>query len=112
MHNAMAGRRNVATTTAAGAEKSSNANEPARRTGRRVSTRNTLNTFNPRLIFSQIVAIQCFHYLILGLMVQINHFMFATSVTIDRIFTDEYLSVWTRKGWIDSFAILSSYLFG
>mmetsp|Transcript_9898 Transcript_9898/g.16441 ORF Transcript_9898/g.16441 Transcript_9898/m.16441 type:complete len:112 (-) Transcript_9898:1019-1354(-) len=109
---AMAGRRNVATTTAGGNDKSSTKNEPTRRTGRRVSSRTSSNTFNPKLIFSQIVAIQCFHYLILGLMVQINHFVFATSVTIDRIFTDEYLTVWTPMGWIDSFAILFSYLFG
>jgi hypothetical protein len=108
----MAGRRNVATTTVAGTN--SAASEPAPRNGRRVSSRNGSNTstFNPKLIFAQILAIQCFHYLILGLMVQINHFIFATSVTIDRIFTDEYLTVWTAKGWIDSFAILFSYLFG
>jgi hypothetical protein len=115
----MAGRRNIstttsATTTIADAEKSTKTNETSRRpdNNRRVSSPNNSNNFNPKLIFSQIVAIQCFHYLILGLMFQINHFVFATSVTIDRIFTDDYLTVWTWMGWVDSSAILLSYLFG
>ena len=52
--------------------------------------------FNPRLILGQIVALQCFHYASMGLLVQLNHGLFGTSVTIDRIFTDRYLR-WFRS---------------
>jgi hypothetical protein len=105
----MAGRRTAAATNI------NNASGPeiAMGRGRRpIRTPVITTSFNPKLIFSQIVAIQCFHYLILALLFQINHVMFATSVTIDRIFTDEYLTMITRKGWIDNSAILLSYLFG
>jgi Integral membrane protein S linking to the trans Golgi network len=75
------------------------------------NNKNSIN-FNPKLIFSQIVALQCFHYLVLGIIFQFDHFFFSTSITIDRIFTDHFLTVWTWVGWIDSSAILLSYLFG
>lgn len=70
------------------------------------------NQFNPKLIFSQIVALQCFHYLLLGFIFQINHVVFNTSITIDRIFTDQYLHLWKSQGWPDDFAVLLSYLLG
>jgi hypothetical protein len=56
--------------------------------------------------------LQCFHYLVLGIIFQCDHVIFNTTITIDRIFTDNYLGVWTWIGWIDSSAILLSYLFG
>ena len=68
----------------------------------------SMKNFNPRLIFSQIVALQCFHYLSLGLLVQINHVLYGQSVTVDRMFTDEYLKVW-HGGWQDAFAVFFSY---
>ncbi|KAL7514889.1 hypothetical protein ACHAXN_012163 [Cyclotella atomus] len=68
--------------------------------------------FNPRLILSQIASLQSFHYLILGLVFQINHVLFATSITIDRIFTAKYLDVWTAAGWIDNAAVLLSSIIG
>ena len=68
----------------------------------------SMKNFNPRLIFSQIVAMQCFHYLFLGLLFQINHVLYGQSVTIDRMFTDEYLKVW-HGGWQDAFAVFLSY---
>ena len=106
----MAGRRNIA--TAGGAEKSSTANESNMPRLGRSSSKYSANIFNPKLIFSQIVALQCFHYLVLGIIFQFDHFFFNTSITIDRIFTDHFLAVWTWIGWIDSSAILLSYLFG
>ena len=81
------------------------------RSGAKYAYNNSIN-FNPKLIFSQIVALQCFHYLVLGIIFQFDHFFFSTSITIDRIFTDHFLTVWTWIGWIDSSAILLSYLFG
>ena len=69
--------------------------------------------FNPKLIFSQIVAMQCFHYVILGFIIQVNHVLFNTSITVDRIFVaDEYLNLWSLHGWIDNFAILLTSCIG
>jgi|EP00970_Alexandrium_tamarense_P017005 hypothetical protein len=68
--------------------------------------------FNPRLILSQIVALQSFHYLVLGFILQVNHVLFATSVTVDRIFTAKYLDLWTALGWVDNAAVLVSSLVG
>ena len=68
--------------------------------------------FNPKLIFSQIVAMQCFHYLILGLVFQINHVLYNTSITVDRIFTDKYLNLWSIGGWADNFAVLLTSCIG
>lgn len=87
------------------------ASSSAKDTPRRASLRQQ-NNFNPRLIFSQIVALQCFHYLILGFILQINHVFFNTSVTIDRIFSDRYLNLWKPKGWADNAAIMISYVVG
>lgn len=107
----MAGRRITSATSPT--EKQAKPSEQTGRLNRRQQSRNnTNNNFNPKLISSQIVALQCFHYLILGLIFQLDHYVFGTSVTIDRIFTDAYLSVWSWVGWIDSSAILISYLFG
>jgi hypothetical protein len=68
--------------------------------------------FNPRFIFSQIVAIQCFHYVILGFFFQVNYVMYGTSITLDRVFSDKYLRIWTLIGWADTFAVLLASLVG
>lgn len=68
--------------------------------------------FNPRLIFSQIVALQCFHYVFLGLLFQINYLLFGCNITIDRIFTDQYIEMWSKKGLPDAFAVLFSSMVG
>jgi len=73
---------------------------------------NNANKFNPKLISSQIFAMQTLHYLFLSLLVQMNHFLFGKSISIDRIFTAKYLDVWSPEGWIDNGAILLSSLFG
>jgi hypothetical protein len=70
------------------------------------------NKFNPKLIFSQILAIQSLHYIILCLLIQLNFLIFNTNVTIDRIFTAKHLSLWTREGRIDAMAIFISSLCG
>lgn len=76
------------------------------------SSNNSLLQFNPRLIFSQIIALQSFHYLILCIIIQMNHVVFATSITIDRIFTTKYLYIWSSEGWIDNSAVLLSSITG
>ena len=68
--------------------------------------------FNPKLIFSQIVAMQCLHYVFLGFLFQANFVVFGTSITLDRIFTDKYLKIWTALGWVDTFAVLLAALVG
>ena len=68
--------------------------------------------FNPRLIFSQIVAMQCFHYVVLGFLVQVNYVFFGTSITLDRLFTDKYVRIWTAAGWADTTAIIIASLVG
>uniref|UniRef100_A0A7S2N3N9 Protein SYS1 homolog n=1 Tax=Helicotheca tamesis TaxID=374047 RepID=A0A7S2N3N9_9STRA len=70
------------------------------------------STFHPKLIISQIIALQCFYYAILGFIFQINHVIFATSITMDRIFTSKYLDVWSATGWIDNSAVLTSSVAG
>lgn len=68
--------------------------------------------FNPRLIFSQIVALQSLHYLTLGFCIQCNHVVFGTSITIDRIFTARYYDISSGQGWVDNGAVLISSLVG
>jgi hypothetical protein len=71
------------------------------------------NKFNPRLIFSQIVALQSLHYVILSFLFQINSFFYTNStITIDRIFTAKHLNLWTTEGRIDAMTIFISSLFG
>jgi hypothetical protein len=69
-------------------------------------------TFSPRLIFSQIVALQSLHYLCLSIIIQINHSIFGTTVTVDRIFTAHYLNLWKTSGWIDNAAVICSHVIG
>lgn len=91
--------------------------------------------FNPRLIFSQICALQCYHYLFLGLLlevstksdfstysrfycltfvsqIKVNKIFYGTSITIERIFTDKYIKLFNWTGWSDISAILLSSLLG
>lgn len=72
----------------------------------------TNNRFNPRLIFAQIVALQSIHYLVLSILFQISHYLTGATITIDRIFTANYLQLWTKEGWIDNTAILLSSVIG
>jgi hypothetical protein len=74
--------------------------------------RNQSKAFNPRLIFSQIVALQCFHYLVLGFMFQVNHVLYGTSITKDRMFTDEYFKLWSWSSLPDNMAVILSSLVG
>lgn len=70
--------------------------------------------FYPKLITAQIVALQCFHYFLLAVCIQINSVLYRTSITIDRIFTDEYVRLWSPKAgsWADVSAILLVSLVG
>lgn len=68
--------------------------------------------FHPKLITAQIIALQCLHYFLLAFCIQVNNVLYSTSITIDRIFTTEYVSLWKRAGWADVTAILLVSLVG
>jgi hypothetical protein len=68
--------------------------------------------FYPKLITSQIIALQCFHYFLLAFLFQVNHVLYNTSITIDRIFTDRYIHLWNSQGWPDVCAIFIGSLVG
>ena len=69
--------------------------------------------FNPKLITSQIIALQCFHYSVLCICYQCNHVLFGTSITIDRIFTDHYIRTSLyRSGSSDMIAIILASVLG
>jgi hypothetical protein len=70
------------------------------------------DNFHPRLITAQILSLQCFHYTIQGFLFQVNFLLYNTSITIDRIFTDQYVQLWHPAGWPDVAAIFFSALFG
>ena len=68
--------------------------------------------FHPKLITTQIIALQCCHYFILGVLFQINYLFYSTSITVDRIFTDTYVRIWHPSGWPDVCAIVLASLAG
>jgi hypothetical protein len=70
--------------------------------------------FYPKLITAQILALQCLHYFLLAVCIQINSVLYRTSITIDRIFTDEYVRLWSKQAgsWADVSAILLVSLVG
>ena len=68
--------------------------------------------FHPKLITAQIVSMQCFHYLLLAFLFQINNVLYNKSITIDRIFTDKHVRLWHSSGWADVSAILLASLAG
>ena len=48
----------------------------------------------------------------LAILLQINSFLYGTTVTLDRIFTDEYVQLWHVNGWPDCCAILLASVAG
>lgn len=65
-------------------------------------------SFYPKLIVYQIVALQCWFYFCLVVCFQINHVLYNTSLTIDRVFTDTYLRLWQ----VDALSVLLANLCG
>lgn len=107
----------VTTDTAAGSNanrRSAGANRINRSTGAGSSSSRagTHQQYNPKLIAAQIVALQCFHYSVLAVFFQVNHVLYGTSITIDRIFTDQYVRTSFSLGWADAMAMLLSSILG
>jgi hypothetical protein len=58
--------------------------------------------FQPVLIILQIVSLQCFYYLGMGLMWGVAYVVFDHSLSLNRFFTDEYINFSTWSGWCDT----------
>jgi hypothetical protein len=85
---------------------------PSRATNRQQS-KDERNKFHPRLITAQIVSFQCFQYFAQSVLFQINAVLYSNSaVTVDRIFTDQYVHLWKSQGWPDCLAIFLAGLVG
>jgi hypothetical protein len=106
----MQGRRGTAIPTTPAASIADTSSRDS--TSRRTILRQQAASFHPKLITTQIIAIQCLHYSLLALLFQINYLLYGKSVTIDRIFTDEYLRLWHRTGWLDVCAELFAAVAG
>jgi Integral membrane protein S linking to the trans Golgi network len=114
-----AGRRaanaTIATTSTATNNGGSNSNSGMRNKSSgtvRAKESQPQQQFHPKLIATQIVALQCFHYFLLTVFLQINSVLYGKSVTIDRIFTDKHVKLWHTNGWADAFAILLASVAG
>jgi len=55
---------------------------------------------------------QCLHYVFLGFLFQVNYVVFGASITLDRVFSDKYVKMWTLIGWADTSAVLVASLMG
>ena len=64
------------------------------------------NEWNPRLIVSQIVVMQCLQYAALGLGLGLARLVFATSLSLDVFFGCEHLTVATTDGWLHIMIVL------
>jgi hypothetical protein len=52
------------------------------------------------------------HYFLLSFLFQVNYVLYNIPITIDRIFTDQYVRLWGAQGWADVAAILITSLAG
>jgi hypothetical protein len=92
-----------------GASSSINGNGSARsnnNAGSSAAAKKQAESFYPKLITAQIIALQCLHYFLLAVCLQINHVFYSSSITIDRLFTADYVRLWKASGWPDVAAIL------
>ena len=114
-------RRTVTTTTGNGSAGNGNAGNAtvnrrvtnsSRRSALQKQNNSNSASFHPRLITSQIIALQCLHYFLLSFLFQVNHVFYNTSITIDRIFTDKYIRLWHTSGWADICAIMIGAVVG
>jgi hypothetical protein len=106
------GRRGNAGSNAS-ASVSADSNGKNTRQGRRpMKTEEGAASFRPKLITTQIIALQCLHYALLSFFIQVNSFLYGSSITIDRIFTDRYIRLWHIRGLPDVCALVFASLVG
>jgi hypothetical protein len=68
--------------------------------------------FDPALIFYQIIALQCFHYLAMGTLLGIFHALFDINVSLDHFFTSHHVNFISFVGWIEAAATLLTGIAG
>jgi hypothetical protein len=68
--------------------------------------------WDPTLIISQIVALQCFYYLALGTLLAISHVVVDTPVSLDHFFSPHYTHFRSMNGWVDCICTLLASLAG
>jgi hypothetical protein len=56
--------------------------------------------WNPKLILCQIMAMQCFYYLALGLALGFSHILFGTTLSLEHFFTARHMNPASAAGWI------------
>jgi hypothetical protein len=64
--------------------------------------------FDPTFIIYQIVAVQCFFYLIMGTLWGVIHSIFGFPVTLDNFFTPNYVNFTTLSGLLESVCMIVS----
>ena len=74
------------------------------------SNKKDARDFNPRLIISQILALQCYHYLTLSLLYIASHVLTTTPLSLDRLFGYGRLSTGTVSGWMESLHHVGAYM--
>lgn len=109
-----AGRRvvNAASTASANGNSANGGGLRSSKSTARAKEQSQQQQFQPKLIATQIVALQCFHYFVLALFLQINSVLYGKSPSIDRIFTDKSVRLWHSSGLADAVAILLASALG
>ena len=73
-------------------------------------SRASARDFNPRLILSQILALQCWHYISLCLLYAASSVLTSAPLTLSRLFGYDTLNTGTVGGWIESMHHVAAYL--
>jgi protein SYS1 len=68
--------------------------------------------FQPTLIILQILALQCFYYLAMGSIWIIPHILFEHSLSLGRLFSDQYVDFSSWSGWVDTICTFTSGIVG
>lgn len=113
MPSILPGRRGNAATASASVAADTNGKNASTRQGRRPTRAEEIAaSFHPKLITTQIIALQCLHYALLAFFIQVNSFLYGSNITIDRIFTDRYIRLWHHRGLPDVCAVTLASLAG
>ena len=56
--------------------------------------------WNPKLILCQIIAMQCFYYISLGIALAFSHILFGTTLSLEHFFTAKHMNPASAAGWI------------
>ena len=68
--------------------------------------------FDPTLIVLQMIALQCFYYLAIGIFYGVCHMLFGTVVSLDHFFSAAHLTASSAAGWLEITAVIASAFAG